>query len=844
MKTKEYKYLLHYHKHEDHVHFSLTSTKTSSCHNHEHDDNKVLHADNHTHSQEHDCHPCEDKQINGKIGKNDEGCPCCAEAIDLDEVTTALDQIISGNSNPHRDSTGGLADFSSPTNWGVVLGIAGPLALIGLTAAIRNIKGTIKNKKNINSVVKGLDEDIKRYKNQNLLNYSSDIAAVINRLEAFRNTLKYSEFDRKFNLVVPGIINGTASTVVLSSVAVSSPYALPIIALYAGCQTLRNGYDLWRIWNKILPENIREEIQLNIKVGIRKINQITTSRRKFYAANTLGFATFTIGALITTLSVLSVAGAPGIILGIPLLAAGTISTGITNNIWTNRFKPRNGDLSIEREKLDTDSIAKAIGEKREIKRILKNYRDKHLPERKLKRFSSSLLSSLPFCKKIGARLNHEANQSRIYESSGDDKSVLDLLERIVNAKIILSKQEQNQNFDSFLERNANFLEISAQEKNQLSLENFDYNSQICEQILKVCKELELDTILLERFIKNAIIKSSKEHDKSIENEEEYCAKLKESGLFKIENKEIHFLVDELEKKAELKEIFISSLKECLLFDCVDKLKYEQYGLNDFYWSLSKQNKKHSHENHSHENHSHENHSHENHSHENHSHENHSHENHSHENHSHEKHSHEKHSHENHSHENHSPKQPNNKTCSQRQSKTLYSFNHNNKILLGEFKLFAEEKISATNRSNQIAKQNNIIDNILLENQQFILKSETKNIEQNKTVFVYLDPNYQDPKHPEYEQKQITYIRNDFTGIIDVIYGEKANALLIERPKEDKNGLITTINNNILEYYGDKNNTSFQLLNKETFKNKEWVNSELKEVRYRSTSNISTERCCF
>ena len=106
----------------------------------------------------------------------------------------------------------------------------------------------------------------------------------------------------------------------------------------------RNGYDLWRTWNEILPEKTREEVELNMNVGIRKINQITDSKRKFYATNTLGFAAFTAGAVITTVSALSVVGAPGIIVGVPLLAAGAVSTGITNNIWTNKFKPRNGQL--------------------------------------------------------------------------------------------------------------------------------------------------------------------------------------------------------------------------------------------------------------------------------------------------------------------------------------------------------------------------------------------------------------------------------------------------------------------------------------------------------------------
>ncbi len=36
---------------------------------------------------------------------------------------------------------------------------------------------------------------------------------------------------------------------------------------------------------------------------------------------------------------------------------------------------------------------------------------------------------------------------------------------------------------------------------------------------------------------------------------------------------------------------MNSFEEYLLFDYIEKLKYEQYGLNDFYWALDKQNKK-------------------------------------------------------------------------------------------------------------------------------------------------------------------------------------------------------------------------------------------------------------
>ena len=361
-----------HHSHGDHVHFNLRR-KSDHEHSHEnHDEHRDSdghhdhHEDHEHHKHDEHCEPCEggDSSSKKQIGKNDEGCPCCAAAIDLDEVATALNEIVKGgNLEAHKHSLGGLADFSSSTHWGIFLGIAGPLALIGLTAAFRNIKGTINNKSKLDDVIKGLEEDIAGYKERRD-NASGkdkqDLSGVIQRLEAFGETLKYSEFDTKFNLVVPGFINGAASTAVLSSAIVSSPWALPIIALYAGCQTVRNSYDLWRTWNRILPEEIREAVQLNVKVGVRKINQITDSKRKFYAANTLGFAAFTAGALITTLSALSVVGAPGLIAGIPLLAAGAVSTGITNNIWTNKFKPRNGDLGIERTKLDLDTIKETV----------------------------------------------------------------------------------------------------------------------------------------------------------------------------------------------------------------------------------------------------------------------------------------------------------------------------------------------------------------------------------------------------------------------------------------------------------------------------------------------------
>ncbi len=860
--SEEYRYHLSSHTHGDHSHFNL-SRKTHHDHGHSHDDHHRDHKHSHgsEHAHDEDCGDCDDGSHKKFMARSDEGCPCCVASIDLDEVATALNEIAKNGSNTetHGHSLGELADFSSGVRWGIFLGISGPMALIGLTAAIRNIKGTLSNRKKLEAVIKGLEEDISRYEERRDKakgKDKEDLGDVIKRLEAFRETLKYSKFDTNFNLAVPGVINGAASTIVLSSAIVSSPWALPVIALYAGCQTMRNGYDLWRTWNRILPEEVREEVQLNMNVGIRKINQITDSKRKFYAANTLGFAAFTAGAVITTLSALSVVGLPGLAVGIPLLAAGAVSTGITNNIWTAKFKPRNGDLGIDRTELDLDTIKQEIGERREIKKLLKNYRDKHLPAKLGKRFGCSLLSSLPFCSEKGQKLLHGVNQSRISESDSSDKDRLDLLERAINAKVVLKKAGNHKETDPLLKKISGLEKISEAEKGKFGLVSFDKKKPICEQIFSACRELEIDTMVLDRFIKNAIIKSSDEHESSIKTKDEYFEKLRKSSLFTIDGDEVTFDLKALEGNQEMKKAFMNSLEECLLFDYVEKLKYEQYGLNDFYWALDKQNKKqphsHGHKHQRHHKHHHHKHSH-NHGHdhdhscadeEDHKGKKHDHSHHEHhKHHSHHEHSHPvahsdthahhqslcrpchlpsahqrkksaiEHDHSHHEHNRHEHQPASDSHISEEGSKSTTP--ETEQKLLNEFRSFAAEKISQNKeeRRRQVTKQNKVIDKVLEKSHEFVLKSETKNHEKNQTVFVYLDPNHQNPDDPDYEVKQVTYLRNDSTGKIDVLYGEKANALIIERPQEQKNGLITKISHSRLEHYGEISGGIFQSFRK-------------------------------
>lgn len=543
---------------------------------------------------------------------SDEGCPCCAAGIDLDEVATAISEIgkegtgdggVTGAEHGHN-LAGGLAEFSSAPHWGIFLGISGPLSVVGLTAAYRNVKGTINTRKKLNHVIEGVEQDIAKYRKESN-------TSVVERLEAFKNCLKHSKFDTDFNLVVPGVINGAASGIVLSSAIWHSPWALPVIGAYSACQTGRNVYELIRTWNRILPENLAIK-PLEIS-GTKKVNQITESKRKFYSANALGFLIFTVGAIVLFLSVIGVmTGLGALIAGIVLLTVGALSTGIMNNIWTNKFKPRNGNLGVNRKELNCWKTLEEIGKRREIKKILKTYRKKHVSSsigNNLKKFGYKVLTSLPFCEQKGSKLIHKMNvekcKERNYTPTGTlTRERLELLEAI--AQVVAPSFQ-------FKEGESN-----------------------AKKVFRALKELELEGVILEKFIKDYILKTSDEHDTSVKDLKEYKAKLLASGLFKEVQEEhehhnnhdhnkhhkekhdhennhcdnghcghnhnnkddhkhhhdhkkikIEFDLEVLEKNPSTFKEFMNSLEQYLLFEHIEKLRYQQYGLNDYFWELDK-----------------------------------------------------------------------------------------------------------------------------------------------------------------------------------------------------------------------------------------------------------------
>ena len=435
-----------------------------------------------------------------------------------------------------------------------------PLSVVGLTAAIRNIKGTINTKKKLEEVIKGVEQSINKYKKEG--NNS-----VVERLQAFKKTLQYSKFDTNFNLLVPGVINGAASTLVLSSAIYHSPWALPVIGLYSGCQTVKNFYDLTRIWNRVLPE----EPELRLKnAGIKKVNNITKSKRIFYSANTLGFLTFTIGAVITFLSIANiVSGTSFLIAGIVTLSVGVISTGIMNNIWTEKFKPRNGDLGIEREKLDCTKSLEEIGKRRDIKKIIKEYKNKHIPYSftdNLKRFAYKIVTSLPFLEQKGAELIHELNRDKLKNhnylpTKTLNRERLELLESLA--------QVEHPDFKL--------------ENNEINIENY----------LKCLDKLNIEDNMINKFIENKVLNLEGKHDTSMKTIEDYKNKLTVNSIFTKSDScknTVKLNLEAIEKDTDLKQAFIESVEEYIVFEYEEKLRYQQYGLNDFFWQLDKETK--------------------------------------------------------------------------------------------------------------------------------------------------------------------------------------------------------------------------------------------------------------
>ena len=315
-----------------------------------------------------------------------EGCPCCLNAIDLDELA-GLGKILNNTGEEASHASFELATVDP--SWGVLAGLAGPFAMIGLVAAYRNVTGAYATRQ----VLKDKLAEIERLIVEE---------ATPQRL-AYRYCLQYSLFDANWNMAVPGVLNGVSSASVLSTLVVASPLAIPALGAYAIAQAGRGIYDTARSWNAM--------------TGHAKIDQITCSKRRFYMSNTTAFTCMGVGALLVALAPLTFGAT--LIPGLCLLIPGTLASGVLNNIWPRKFRPRNGDLGVRRETLTTQHCETLIAQIREQKTAIKTFKKKHMSNSvslSVRKVLAKLAAVLPFCKDRAAKWLHAVGQEQIAAS--------------------------------------------------------------------------------------------------------------------------------------------------------------------------------------------------------------------------------------------------------------------------------------------------------------------------------------------------------------------------------------------------------------------------------------------
>ncbi|MDA1353424.1 MAG: hypothetical protein O3A01_02995 [bacterium] len=549
------------------------------------------------------------------LNPEDEGCPCCNAGLDFDEFAAAI-KIMMQSDNKEEALTH-LADFNDGGHWGIFFGVSLPFALIGLTAAYRNIKGSWSNRKKLAELVSAIGKDLERAKDSASSadeTQKPEYEKLINNLTAFQNTLKYSKFDANFNLIVPGIINGAASSMVFASGAWHQPFALPLIAAYALGQTGRNIFDFARVANRhICIEDVVESQQTPtdepVQTGVDKLNQIAHSQRLFYGANAASFAIFTAGALLTFVSIPALAvgvGAAGLPVGLAMLGYGALSTGIMNNIWPRKFKPRNGDLGVnaDRKKMTLQSCVEQIGIRRQQKRAIKDaFKTVALPCRKnrfwrsWKRFWYSALTAMPFGANRGERALHRNNRIVF-----DDNKV-----RILgNVPALLSKIHRMQQI-----RTESSSDLPIDLKDQLPLLN---DLGILDNVLNLWLSEFREGSSPEACGEGACSHGTHEHaDEPHMPDNDFAPKACSNGVghpetlwdrirpiqifSRPESSEFtHESTVHLhpEKCSELTESDQKTLKDAIAFymqfSFEEKLRYEQYGLNNFFWQLRKAEK--------------------------------------------------------------------------------------------------------------------------------------------------------------------------------------------------------------------------------------------------------------
>lgn len=566
IKGKEIDLLEHQIKHEDHTHTKLDTFSLQ----------KMV-----------------DQSIQWTIGEDEEGCPCCVAGLDFDEFAAALKEV--SRSGNEAEQILSQPDFTSVDHWGIALGIAAPLGLVGLAAAMRNIDGSIKTRHHIKTIIKGLDQDIKQLEEQKA---NEDVK----KLYAFKKCLEYSKFDAEFNLIVPGVINGISSSLVLTTVAVKHPFALPVIALYAAGQFARNTYDFTRVWHH--KTNPVAGDALAVLGGKKKINRIANEKRNFYASNATGFAAFAAGAVLTFIALPAMglfgAGAPIFAIGLSLLSFGAVSTGVMNNIWPRKFKPRNGDLGISRIKIrDSNQVIEEIYDRRQKKKIIQSaspvFKGNIKGQKRWLKFLTALpeakdfLSKKPSDRWVQFRKREGKNRlGWLWLLLWDTGSQASSKKHALNIKTIQSLHDQKEQSLALQQTRIAILKELLGKSPENPESSLDQRA-LLKKSWHFLKALKLEKNVLETWLNEGFAdKAPLTHT----HHAGCCGShhLKQSEASGFEEKSSNWSTFNFEKFVQQSDDnslknFNAAVDYFIFYQYEKTLKYQQYGLNDYYWQL-------------------------------------------------------------------------------------------------------------------------------------------------------------------------------------------------------------------------------------------------------------------
>ena len=120
----------------------------------------------------------------------------------------------------------------------------------------------------------------------------------------------------------------------------------------------------------------------------------------------------------------------------------------SNNIYPAKWKPRNGDLGVDRDSLTRDTCASAIGERRALKTILKTAKKERVSKRRVRNIWFKFVSSLPYGNKYAQKKLHKRNEKRFSDSMARLGVRATTLEKLWSVKKLSLTNDDSLNFDT------------------------------------------------------------------------------------------------------------------------------------------------------------------------------------------------------------------------------------------------------------------------------------------------------------------------------------------------------------------------------------------------------------